>query len=601
MSTSPKLVIVQPNQVQMLDKDPVKDLLNHFSLTKSFTVLDKNGRGYEIETKDNKCLICNNECNSCKVRYCNNLIYSFCEETGVEQCIGSSPIDNNITECLSYKAIKEKILNNLTTLYANNCDWGLTNLIKDSLGDVLRRQGGKLCIYNGSSKLWSASSNDNYSSYIIGGYINEVLHPIISEHNQTLNNMKQNPSNYDEETIDQAETFTKLLNIMTLETKKISKMCSAVKTLTSSLIAPMEDEAGSPYYFPIRDGKVVDLRSGEISERQQQHNFCFESNFTYLGKDYKCENIEKFMKSVFIGEKEVNYMKSLCGYFLSGLIDDRGYYIFSGTTNGRNGKSVLLEILQIILGGFHRTLMKSALLDGKKSGAQPEIVPLVGGRFAAVSELGKGDRLDIPLIKRLTSKEDEIATRQNYGKVFTFHNKCKLVMATNHDPDMDLDGAIKDRTRLIPFNVQFIDKETYDSLDDKTNYGIADEDFISDLKQNCGDEILTYFVNGAINWFNNKPKFPESFKEATNDYISSQDNFKVFITEKCKVDKYDPKCYEFSTDMLNSYNEWARDNRTPTLNARTLKKEFTTRGFNYGKKDNKNSILGIKLNPLAEI
>lgn len=603
MRGPPKLLIRQMNtKTDDLEEDPIKKILDQFSLTKSFKILGRNGLGYNIETKDKKCLVCDNECNSCIVRHYNNMIYALCTKTNTEQCVGSSPIDYDIMNSINYEDIKVKIINDIK-LYSFSYDWGQTKLVQDALGEVLKRKGGKMYIYNGSSKLWSESDHDNYSAYVIATYLDNILTPIIMEQMNIFRIMEDSPSSYDEVTVDKQKKLIHNLSTMREETKKTSFMTKIVKTLTSALLPNMDDEAGSPYFFPIRDGEVVNLRTGDVSERIKSHNFCFESKYTYLGRNYKCLNMERFMRSIFKRDDEVEYMQALCGYCLSGDISDRAYYVFSGTTNGRNGKSVLLELFKIILGGFQRNLMPSALLKGKSSSATPEIVPLLGARLATISELGKGDQLNVPLIKRLTCKEDTVTVRPLYGKPIEFSNKAKLIMATNHDPNMELDGAIKDRTRLIPFNVQFIEKEKYEKLEDKSNYDIKDEKFINHLKSNCGDEILTYFVNGAIKYFTKPPDFPKTFKDATDEYIDGEDNIKTFLIEKCIIS---PEKFCLSKEFLDAYNDWAIQGKITTMNSRSLKKELTSRGFTYKVKrisnNTKMCIIGIELlTDLAQI
>ncbi len=200
------------------------------------------------------------------------------------------------------------------------------------------------------------------------------------------------------------------------------------------LFVEYEYPVGSPYHFPIRDGKVVDLRTGKISDRMKDHCFTVESKYTYLGIDHDCPNMYKFIHSIFTDNEEAEYVQKLLGYFLSGDNSDKAYYIFWG--DGDNGKTVLMEnILSEILGNFQVSLMPCTLTGKNTKGATPEIVPLIGARLALTSELAKGDKLNTTFIKNLTGGDtggDTVTARPLYGKPIEFKNMDKIVIVTNH-------------------------------------------------------------------------------------------------------------------------------------------------------------------------
>ena len=184
-------------------------------------------------------------------------------------------------------------------------------------------------------------------------------------------------------------------------------------------------------------------------------------------------------------------------------------------------------------------------------------------------------------MKRLTGG-DSVVVRPLYAAPISFINVAKIVMLTNNPPDIKLDDAIISRTRFIPFNKTFETREVYDQLKDKTGYDIADDDFIGKLGTIHLDEVFTYFVNGAIKYFQRGKKFnmPPSFVKSCKEFVEGNDHLKTFIQERCeKNSSYSVK----TSELLSTFNEWATEMSVPLLNCRTMKKEMGQKGYVYKK------------------
>ena len=535
---------------------------------------------YMIKYRKNKCQTCyRNECKTSKIKISGNFVVIFCDDSSEKQ-LGVLSIDNDFINHVDSVHLSRLILTNIEK-YTDG-DNGIVNLIEDIfINSLIKKRGSIIYIYNGTSKLWGMCNDYGYVAYIASTYIKELVL-------KTIDAVKKGKNDLVEGDVQSYRDMLALLSYLLSVTKKLNKMTSLVKVAIVSALE-IEYPAGLPYHFPIRDCKVVDLRNGEITERHQDHFFTSESPYTYLGPDHLCPNMEKFMYSMFNGKDEVEYMQKLLGYFLSGDISDRGYYIFWG--NGCNGKTVLMErILSKILLGFHSTLMSSALVGKSTNGATPELIPLLGSRLSSVSD----EKLNVPLITRLTG-DDTISARPLYGSPVTFKNLAKIVMITNHPPDLELDRAIVERTRMVPFVKTFVSEEEYNKLEDKTNYGIKDPEFINDLTTKHMDEVFTYLVNGAIKFFSEYThNIPRSFMKSREDYLADNDNMAKFISDRCEVAAH----YKVkSKDILKSYNEWAITAGTPQLNVRSIKRELLAKGYKY-KKARVMYVFGLKVLPI---
>ncbi|PWZ95978.1 hypothetical protein DD865_06790, partial [Staphylococcus pseudintermedius] len=68
------------------------------------------------------------------------------------------------------------------------------------------------------------------------------------------------------------------------------------------------------------------------------------------------------------------------GYSLSGFTSEQVLFVLYG--NGRNGKSVFLDIMNEVFGDYSTNIRPQAIMAGKNnSDASPEIAKLDGARF----------------------------------------------------------------------------------------------------------------------------------------------------------------------------------------------------------------------------
>lgn len=586
--SKPVLNVVREEPPIPCSEEGIKEILNQFLLGKSGELgeKDEDGDCYHLKFKDRVCEVCLNKCDSTKIKIFNNFIYYSCNKMKEDKCVGTIPIDVNILNNINVKSLCYLVYE--LEKYYNQGDKGTMEFIVKCLGNIMRTNGNIIYIYNGTTRLWTSCNSFDHAAYIISHYLDSIVTEFKRKSLSIKKNLQENGGSIVD--IEQTNKIINICNYFHGISAKMSKMTKLVKTCVH-MITPMYSPSGISCYFPIRGCKVVDLKTGKVSLRSLDHFFKVESRYSYLGKKYPCPNMDRFMVSLFNGNEEVEYMQKFLGYCLTGEVDDRAYYILWG--HGHNGKSVLLEIMSRILSIFHCNLMPSALTGKHGNGATPELVPLIGARLASISELAPGEKLNTSLVKRLTSGDDKITVRPLYGTPIEFENKAKLVMVTNHPPELSLDNAIAERTRFIPFINKFIDKEIYDDLEDKTNFGIKDQAFVDDLRQNHMDEVFTYIVNGAIKYYQEGLKVPKSFEKACNDYLDEQDNIKTFINERCEKNA----AFKIrSKDLLESYNSWASNNDCSQLNCRTIKKEMEQRGYKY-KKIKEMYVIGLKVTP----
>ena len=147
--------------------------------------------------------------------------------------------------------------------------------------------------------------------------------------------------------------------------------------------------------------------------------------------------------------------------------------------NGRNGKSVFLDILNEIFGNYATNIQPQAIMASKtQSDASPEIAKLDGARLVTTTEPNEGERFDEGLIKQLTGG-DRVSARKLYENEFEFTPQFKLWMATNHKPYVrGRDDGIWRRFVIIPFEKQIPLEEIDRDLTNKLKRATSNNEMV---------------------------------------------------------------------------------------------------------------------------
>ena len=270
--------------------------------------------------------------------------------------------------------------------------------------------------------------------------------------------------------------------------------------------------------LPIKDGKLINLKTLEVRDRTFTDYWSFECNASFLGEKSDLSCVEKFFNDISCGSKDlVDYHRRLWGYLLTGEISDRSLHIFWG--NGCNGKSSIVNIFSNIVGDFSTALSEDVMLKKTSRGANPELMPLLTARAGVLPESDKKEELNSKRVKTITG-DDTIIARHLFGHLVSFKTQCKPIWATNHKPKINVDDqAILDRLKLMPFLARF----------EKNQQNTA---YINDLQENHLDEFFTWFCSGAYDWYGGQELIP--CKEMTNEmnkYISENDVTAEFLED----------------------------------------------------------------------
>ncbi|EIJ0903701.1 DNA primase, partial [Listeria monocytogenes] len=271
------------------------------------------------------------------------------------------------------------------------------------------------------------------------------------------------------------------------------------------------------------------------------------------------------------------YIQKAVGYSLSGSTSEQVMFILFG--NGRNGKSVFLDIINDIFGSYATNIQpQTIMVKQQSSNANSDIARLHGARFVTTTEPNEGVRLDEGLVKQLTGG-DKVTARHLYKDEFEFTPEFKIWMATNHKPIIrGRDDGIWRRLHLVPFTVKIPDEK----VDKQLKYKLRSE----------LTGILNWAVEGFLKWQKEGLGMPKAVENASSEYKSEMDVITAFIEDCCDVGEKQ----EVDVKVLyETYREWAKDNGQYLMSNTKFGKELGLK-FEKKKTNSRRKYIGVALN-----
>lgn len=270
--------------------------------------------------------------------------------------------------------------------------------------------------------------------------------------------------------------------------------------------------------LPLPDGRVADLQLGTIREMRRED--CQTRRVAVLPVNISTPRWDRFLREITCGDQELaEYIRRLMALSITGLALHL-LIIFYG--RGRNGKGVLLRLIEKILG---RELFAIALRPedvehrrGSDDRNKRLMGRLKGKRLAYTGETVSG-HLDWTLLKTLTGG-DTLAGAELYKNTEGFPPSHTLILTTNDRPKLPPTVAFKERLRFVPFDGDF----------SKSRDFTVEEDLAQEMPG-----ILWQMIKTAPALFANGDEPPAAVREATDDVMDENDTARPFI-EECLID-----------------------------------------------------------------
>ena len=301
------------------------------------------------------------------------------------------------------------------------------------------------------------------------------------------------------------------------------------------------------HLFPIKGGKVIELKTGKIRTREKGDLFSFSCPVEYVVRGGNDKRLASFIDPIYGGDKEyIEYKQMKFGSMLSGEIRQREFDIELGS--GRNGKSAITAGVMKCMGGFCREAPKSLVSCPEKgmkihNSAQhtADLELLRGARAIIVNELEEDDVLNTERVKKISSCDN--ITSRGLGKDFKeIEVFAKLVISSNHDGNIKTrDMAMVDRLNVSPYRSRFLtaemmekEKKSGEYNEEMYDYHLADEELADSfsVEGECLNLLFSWLVDGCTKAYKIRhiPK-PAVVAKYTKKIIDDKDVVKHFIKE----------------------------------------------------------------------
>lgn len=324
---------------------------------------------------------------------------------------------------------------------------------------------------------------------------------------------------------------------------------------------------------------VVDIASGEILPGNPNRLVKNTTTVSFPGIDVRPDRFERFMDEIHDGDKEIIrfvqelYGTALLAHPLAHIIIETGI-----GSRGRNGKTVLHEVLEAILGDYASPVEPKLLFTSRNAGSADShsagIFQLAGKRYVWASESRQGQAIDISAVKRFTGG-DTLTGRKPFGKAhIKFAPVHSLFLLSNHRPRIILDDkAFWERVILIRYPFEFVDHPSLSKPFQKKRNPRLKEELLKE-----GPGILAWALRGAQRFIHNEYmlNIPVSIQKHVAGYRKDEDVLGIWIDDEC-VTGHGFKAG--STLLYKNYKEWAERSELKVMSHVTFSTRLEDHGY----------------------
>lgn len=382
----------------------------------------------------------------------------------------------------------------------------------------------------------------------------------------------------------------KKLKRLVLTNSKSKSVFSKIRTMLKIEKGFAEKLNKIKHLFPVRNKKVINLKTGKAIERKKEHMFSFECPVDLIDETKFAED---FMNQICCERKPLlEYMQKLLGTCLSGEVH-RKFYFWYG--DGINGKTTITGCMNNFMGPYCSYVKKSLVIKtgkGNKEGSShdSDLVEIDGIRVGFAKELDKKDELNSSRIKALADGSI-IKARGAYSKQeLSITPTLKMITETNHKPNVDTsDKAILDRVVYMPFDARFT-KDPKKANEYPIDENIK-ENLLTDSKER--NSFFSWLVKGAALYYAEGFNECKTLISSMSKSILEVDKLQQFIEECCDMtDGGQVK----ANDFYYAYKSWMTSEHN--IQVETSKRQLTALVKNKGysiKRSNGTTYQGISM------
>lgn len=310
-------------------------------------------------------------------------------------------------------------------------------------------------------------------------------------------------------------------------------------------------ESSLTHYVSFTDRKILNLNDFSVVEATPDVPSFFKLNVpsSVISERPECPRFQRFLEEVLVQEdgktpdiELVAFVQEIFGYCLTGSIAAHATFFLFGS--GRNGKSVLLDVLRSLIGERYIANMTIQTLTTRQFSASN----LIGKKINIASE-EESKHIQSDLFKSLVAG-DPVTVEKKYRDPFELRPAVKFLFATNQIPVFDsTDPAIRDRVFIVPFCRYFNEDE-------------RDRELKAKLQEEIGG-IFAWALEGAKRIMERKYKFvvPASVRAMGEKFEKEQSSVLTFVNENYVITGGDH--YIIKGVMYEDYKRWCDVNKRP--------------------------------------
>lgn len=280
---------------------------------------------------------------------------------------------------------------------------------------------------------------------------------------------------------------------------------------------------------------------------------------------------QEFLRWMTCNDEELqDWLRRWAGCCLTGDTREQILPFFTGP--GRNGKSLFVELIAHLMGGYAGKAPEALLTKTRHQGDRhpTELMELQGRRLVYADELDANAVWREERIKDLTGS-GTIKARRMHRDFVEFRRSHKLVVIANARPRIENpDPAMRRRLLVVPFDAEV----PPDDVDPRLKEKLLAE----------GPAILRWAIDGCLAWQVRGlgVDLPARVRGATSEYFEEEDLLAQWVAECCElahagVEPPDGKTarrgdpWATATEvLLPSYCAWLTARSEPHVSARAL-------------------------------
>lgn len=349
-----------------------------------------------------------------------------------------------------------------------------------------------------------------------------------------------------------------LAELPNLSIKQNNEVFHKLKALCSRNV---KDEAGSKY-IGVKNG-VFNLETKQL-EPFSEHLVITTTINTNYDPNAQSDLLECFIRDVSDDKKDIeNLLYEMIGYTLySNNKFGVAFYLYS---NGSNGKSSVMHIINGLVGDEHATSLSIKELTDKFSKAH-----LYGSHLNLTDDVDTDAIINNTGILKSLITGERITAQYKYGSPFDFLPRTKFILAGNDlfSTSDDSYGFFR-RLIIVPMT------RTFDNVSHNKDPFILDKLNTEQVKS----ALLNKALNGLLEAINNNGiTEPEISKEYKAQYRTDNSPIRQFIahSEEQEVSLFLGRT---TTKAYKNYKEWCLENGFKAVNSNKFGKQLKQMGY----------------------